>query len=112
MSGEALFELDQPEVLVLPYPQQWTAGAAALGYGGIPSKRRTTPELCPYFLHPGVTYNQWLEQTWCLCGAKRYPGNTVRNHLACCEGALTEPTNRKTRLLSELSESSAQGGTK
>lgn len=92
MTTETLFELETPAPFVLPYPQHWTAGSAALGYGGIPSTYRTTPELCPMFLHPPVTYNPWCDRTWCLCGQKTYAGDvTSRPHLACCGGALTTP---------------------
>ena len=40
--------------------------------------------LCPELGHPGATYNPHMDQTWCTCGARIYPGNRVspltRNH--------------------------------
>lgn len=75
------------------FPRAWTIGAAGQGIGGGPSKWRNTPELCPYFFHPPVTYNPWTDRSWCLCGRKTYPGQCEsRIHLACCDGALTEPS--------------------
>ena len=53
---------------------------------------RTRPDLCPEFGHPGVTYNERMDLTWCLCGAEIYEGNAVETpHLACCGGPLTSP---------------------
>ena len=45
---------------------------------------------CAGLGHPGVTYNNWLDRTWCLCGQVSYPGqsSTVAAHLACCGGPL------------------------
>ncbi|MDQ0726838.1 hypothetical protein QFZ21_001838 [Microbacterium sp. W4I20] len=71
----------------------WTAGVVRQGISGDPTRHRTTPELCPWFFHPPVTYNPQMNRTWCLCGAKTYPGDcTTETHLACCDGALTEIT--------------------
>lgn len=60
-----------------------------------PSKHRTCPEKCADLGHPGVTYNPLCGRTWCLCGEVTYeePPLTVEQHLACCNGPLTEPTN-------------------
>lgn len=70
---------------------RWAVGVVGQGIGGEPSRRRSTPELCQYFLHPPVTYNPWIDRSWCLCGQKTYPGEcVVKIHLACCEGAMTE----------------------
>ena len=48
-------------------------------------------ELCADMGHPGVTWNEWLNTTWCLCGNVTYPGRepTVDQHLACCGGPLS-----------------------
>lgn len=45
---------------------------------------------CAELGHPGVTFNDWLDRTWCLCGEASYPGrpDTVDQHLACCGGPL------------------------
>lgn len=53
---------------------------------------RTRPELCAQHGHPGVTWNPWEDRTWCLCGKHTYKGRaaTVDQHLACCDGPLTE----------------------
>lgn len=66
-----------------------SVGTGALGFGGEPSRHRTTPELCVAFFHPPATYNPWLDRTWCLCGDKQWAGNQVRSHVACCDGPLT-----------------------
>lgn len=68
-----------------------SVGTGRLGVSGNPTKYRTTPELCPLFLHPPATYNPQARRTWCLCGSKTYPGNTA-THVACCDGPLTEIT--------------------
>lgn len=54
---------------------------------------RTRPDRCAGMGHPGVTYNPLYDRTWCLCGEKIYDGQpaTVDQHLACCNGPLTEP---------------------
>lgn len=54
---------------------------------------RTRPDLCVGAGHPGVTYNPWLDETFCLCGGVRRSGRapSVDEHLACCNGPLTEP---------------------
>lgn len=50
------------------------------------------PELpsCASLGHPGVTYNPWLNVTFCLCGKRFYDGRpaTVDQHVACCGGPL------------------------
>ena len=33
------------------------------------------PDRCEAAGHPGCTYNPWLNQTVCLCGARWMPGN-------------------------------------
>lgn len=49
----------------------------------------TRDDLCADMDHPGVTYNPWLDRTWCLCGARTYPGDAVTHpHVACCGGPL------------------------
>lgn len=55
---------------------------------------RTCPEKCADMGHPGVTWNPLYDKTWCLCGEHTYDGKepTVDEHLACCRGPLTEPT--------------------
>lgn len=37
-----------------------------------------------------MTFNKWLDATWCLCGAVIHKGrpDTVDQHLACCGGPL------------------------
>lgn len=47
--------------------------------------------------HPGVTFNEWLDRTWCLCGATSYPGRpaSVDEHLACCGGPLDRFKERR-----------------
>ena len=65
-------------------------GVGRLGVGGEPSRRRTTPELCPLFFHPPATYNPWLDRTWCLCGSRTYPGDHS-TLIATGSGPLTEP---------------------
>jgi hypothetical protein len=54
---------------------------------------RTCPERCAAAGHPGVTYNPLCGRTWCLCGERIYTETplTVDEHLACCNGPLTEP---------------------
>lgn len=39
--------------------------------------RRPRPDLCPAYGHPPVTYNPWMDQSWCLCGAAIRPGDVV-----------------------------------
>lgn len=48
-------------------------------------------ELCADVGHPGVTYNEWENRTWCICGLVIYRGrpSTVDEHLACCGGPLS-----------------------
>lgn len=49
--------------------------------------------VCSTLGHPGVTFNPWLDQTWCVCGAVRYFGNQVSHpHMACCGGPLERKT--------------------
>ena len=45
--------------------------------------RHPAAETCAILGHPGVTHNPWLARTWCLCGARTYPGRpaTVDQHL-------------------------------
>ena len=45
---------------------------------------------CGSLGHPGVTYHPGLDNTWCLCGKRIYPGRpyTVDQHIACCGGPL------------------------
>lgn len=73
-----------------PLPKAWTIGMGAHGVG-VPSERRTTPELCPWFFHPPVTYHPQLDRTWCLCGRKTYPGRCAITFMTSGHGALTEP---------------------
>lgn len=48
------------------------------------------PERCAAAGHPGMTFNPFLDATWCLCGAVIRKGrpDTVDQHLACCGGPL------------------------
>lgn len=64
--------------------------------------------LCAEMGHPGVTHNPTADKTWCICGARTYPGraDTVDRHLACCDGPLSatpkataEPATRQEALL-------------
>ena len=71
----------------------WGIGIGAPGLAGEPSRHRTTPEDCGLGFHPPATFNPWHDMTWCLCGAKTYPGN-VATHAACCDGPLTELLNK------------------
>lgn len=66
----------------------WTIGVARLGIGG-PSRTRKRPDLCAGHNHPGVTFNPWTNQTWCLCGAVIRDGDHFE-HAACCGGPLEE----------------------
>lgn len=52
----------------------------------------TRPDRCADQGHPGVTWNARENRTWCLCGEHAYPGRTATadQHLACCDGPLTE----------------------
>ncbi len=61
-----------------------------------PARYRTRPDLCAEHGHPGVTHNPLHDRTWCLCGDVTYPGCpiTVHDHLACCNGPLTEAVTR------------------
>ncbi len=62
---------------VAPAPwgdRPWTIGNGAVGVRGAPSSRRTFPELCASYHHPGETYNPSADLTWCLCGARIYYG--------------------------------------
>lgn len=94
--SDALFDLEEPASDAEPRFPNASAGTAARGYAGIPTPYRTTPELCPAFFHPPVTYNERMDRTWCLCGRKTYPGDaTSTPHLACCDGALTELLREK-----------------
>lgn len=49
-----------------------------------------TPVRCAAAGHPGVTFNKWLDATWCLCGAVIHKGRptTVDQHITCCGGQL------------------------
>lgn len=67
----------------------WTIGTGAVGFGGDQSPTRKRPDLCADHAHPGVTYNPWLDRTWCLCGAVTYEGNAF-TQAACCGGPLEE----------------------
>lgn len=59
--------------------------------GHEPDRRhRTRPDLCAGLGHPPVTFNPWLDQTWCLCGEARVLGNQAVHGVACCGGPLTE----------------------
>lgn len=58
------------------FPREWTIGAAGHGVGS-PSLTRNRPDRCARYKHPGVTYNPWADETWCLCGDRRVPGNHV-----------------------------------
>ncbi len=57
-----------------------------------PPRRRARFDRCGNHGHPGVTYNPLHDETWCLCGSNVYAGwaETVGQHLACCDGPLTE----------------------
>ena len=72
----------------------WTTspGVAVVGHGvSAPLKTRKRPDLCAEHDHPGVTYNPWLDKTWCLCGQIIRDGNQVAiPHAACCGGPLEE----------------------
>ena len=45
---------------------------------------------CAELGHRSVTFNEWLDRTWCLCGEMSYPGKpeTAAAHLVCCGGPL------------------------
>ena len=38
---------------------------------------RLHPEKCADHGHPGAAYNPLGDKTWCLCGARTYPGDAV-----------------------------------
>lgn len=66
-------------------------GVGAVGHAGTPSSKRKRPDLCAAHGHPGVTFNQRMGWTWCLCGEVVRDGNQVaRPHAACCGGPLEE----------------------
>jgi hypothetical protein len=67
-------------------------GVVGLGDPGMPSTTRKAPELCAEHGHPGVTFNPWLNETWCLCGEVITHGNTS-THAACCGGPLEALAN-------------------
>lgn len=68
----------------LEYFRGWTRPTQA------PPRPPKRPDLCPTIDHPGVTYNPWLDKTWCLCGEVIRPGNQVTDpHVACCGGPLS-----------------------
>lgn len=71
----------------------WTAGVVGLGDPGEPSTTRTRPDLCAGLDHPPVTYNPWLDKTWCLCGQVVRDGDCHVHGIACCNGPLTEEMN-------------------
>lgn len=52
-------------------------GVCGVGHRGEPAPYRLRPDLCGGGGHPGVTYNPWADETWCLCGAKITAGNAV-----------------------------------
>lgn len=41
------------------------------------SRHRTRPDLCGAHGHPAVTFNPWLNRSWCLCGRVVEAGNAV-----------------------------------
>lgn len=58
-------------------------------------RRRKRPDLCADYDHPGVTYNPWVDKTWCLCGEVIRDGDAITRgdwpHKAdCCGGPLEE----------------------
>lgn len=61
-------------------------GIGAPGLGGEPSRTRTRPDRCDAYDHPLVTYNPWSDETWCLCGTVRRPGNQVEWAFMACSG--------------------------
>ena len=76
------------------FPKHWTVGAAGHG-ANAPDPRggyRTRPDLCAEHGHPGVTYNPWMDKTWCLCGEVITEGDTVEFPVASSRGGcLTSP---------------------
>lgn len=46
---------------------------------------------CAAIGHPGATYNPWMDQTWCACGAVIRPGDH-HQHVTCCGGPLDPRT--------------------
>ncbi|HHX46039.1 MAG TPA: hypothetical protein GX718_01505 [Brevibacterium sp.] len=93
MSDIAWFKVDDhlyshPKWLA---PPTWTGfGVVGLGDPGEPSRRRTRPDLCADHGHPGCTYNDRLDRTWCLCGEVVTEGDTAVPHVSCCGGPLEE----------------------
>ena len=65
----------------------WTVQTYCRSYTGTPTPARSTAEACGELGHPGATYNPWLKQTWCLCGAVIRDGNHFQ-HITCCGGPL------------------------
>lgn len=58
-----------------------------------PAPEAKRSDRCAFLGHPGVTFNPWVDRTWCRCGVMVYPGRTVTvdEHVACCGGPLTGP---------------------
>ena len=63
-------------------------GTGAVGLHDAKPIIRKRPDLCADQDHPGVTYNPWLDKTWCLCGDVVRDGNHA-THAACCGGPLS-----------------------
>ena len=60
---------------------------------------RLHPEKCADHGHPGAAYNPLGDKTWCLCGARTYPGVAVDRTVsslgpADCGGVLSECLDR------------------
>lgn len=55
------------------------------------------PDLCAEQGHPGVTYNPWVDRTWCLCGEVTMVGD-LHTHSACCGGPLIEYLSKSDRV--------------
>lgn len=52
-------------------------GVVGLGVSGEPATTFPRPDLCSSHSHPGVTYNPWMNSTWCLCGQRVQPGRQI-----------------------------------
>lgn len=52
-------------------------GNVGLGVSGPPPTTFIRPDLCAGLDHPPKTYNSWMDQTWCMCGARIRPGDAL-----------------------------------